>query len=94
MESEVLNTIDIALVLVIAFLTCLLGYGEYQNRKERAKLINLIVAKDAKEAVNLQLADQTKIEPAKPEQELRDIKSLDELSDEEYDKFIQGQLNN
>lgn len=89
--------IDLVLVLVIAFLICLLGFVEYQNRKERAKMLNLIVSKDNKEAVNLQLADQTKIEPAQEteaEKQLKDIKALDELSDDEYDKFIQSQLNN
>lgn len=85
--------IDYVLFLVIGVLLGYLGYSDYNNRKERAKLTNLLIAKNNQEAVNLTLADQTKIEPAKPDKTMRDLVEFNELNDEEFDKFIGNELD-
>ena len=86
--------IEAFLTIVILGLLGYIGYSDNNNRKERTKLTNLIIAKTNQEAVNLTLADQTKIEPAKAEGTMRDLVEANELSDEEFDTFIQKELNN
>lgn len=76
----------IYLVLVIAILCILIGWMDYNNRKERKDLINAIKAKDAVELANLQLADKTEIK-VKPEKE-PDLVELSNLSDDEFNKAI------
>lgn len=85
--------IEIVLVAVITLLCGLLGWQEYQNRKERAKMLNLLVAKNNQEAINLTLADQTKIEPPKPDKTLQDIVDVNEASDDEFESMIKDQIN-
>lgn len=80
---------DIFLAIVIVALLGYLAVKDYQDRKERAKFVNLLVAKDNREAVNLTLADQTKVEPAK--QERRDIIEEGEATDDEFMKMIAEQ---
>lgn len=81
--------IDIILAFVILGLLGYIGWKDYQDRKERAKLVNFLVAKDNREAVNLTLADQTKVEPAPKER--RDIIDTSEATDEEFDQMIAEQ---
>lgn len=53
--------IDIIGTIVILGLLALLGWERYQDRKERAKLFNAILAKNTNEFKDLELADNTKI---------------------------------
>ena len=83
--------IDLILLVVIAFLICLLGYSEHENRKERAKLLNSIIAKNAQELTNLTLADQTTIKPEINGQS--DLMPMEQADDEKFDEHIQEVLN-
>ena len=76
------------LFLVIVTLTSLIGWMDYNNRKERKSYLNALIAKNAEEAVSLELASNTKIEAKKEEQP--DIVPLDSLSDEEFLETIQN----
>ena len=80
---------EVILLLVIIVLAVLLGYMEYSNRKERENMLNAIVARDNQELVNLKLADKTKIEN-KVEEPKEDLVETNDLSDEDYDKFVLG----
>lgn len=77
------------LVIVIIALICLIGWQEWNNRKERAKLINAIVGKNAQEVASLDLADKTEIK-AKTESK-PDITPLENISDEDFNKIIKKQ---
>lgn len=83
--------IDFVLVLVIFGLCGLIGFLEYENRKERAKLVNAIMAKNNQEMVNLTLADHTKVEPVRSSTPPDDLIPTDELSDEMFEKMIAEQ---
>ena len=54
-------TIEIVLLVVILILCGLLGWEKRENRLEHSKLINALLAKNAQEMVNLDLADKTQI---------------------------------
>jgi predicted negative regulator of RcsB-dependent stress response len=80
----VVNTIE---VLVIIALCTLIGWQEYQNRKEKQRLINIIISKNTQELRDLEIADQTKIKvdtKAKPEEFIPEA----DLTDKEFDKLI------
>ena len=53
--------IELILLGVIIILCGLLGWKEREGRLERNKLINALLAKNAQEMVNLDLADKTQI---------------------------------
>lgn len=74
------------LFLVIAALCGLLGYERYEGRKERAKLVNALMARNAQELANLELAGQTKIE-VKPPQDDDDYTEVGNLNDKDFDKY-------
>lgn len=76
-------------VIVIAVLVALIGWQEYQNRKERNKLINALLSKDAKELRELEFIEKVKPEPMVEKQP--EIISVDQLTDDEFDKFIDKQ---
>jgi len=73
------------LVLVIIALVALIGWQEYNNRKERAKLVNAIIGKNAQEVASLDLADKTEItsKTVKP-----DIIPMENMSDDEWEKAL------
>jgi predicted negative regulator of RcsB-dependent stress response len=75
--------------LVIVALIGLIGWQEWNNRKERAKLMNAIVGKNAQEIATLDLADKTDIK-AKTENK-PDIVPMDNLSEDDFDKIIKKQ---
>jgi uncharacterized membrane protein len=50
-------TIETILLGVILILSGLLGWEKRESRLERAKLINALMAKNAQEMANLDLAD-------------------------------------
>ena len=74
------------LVVVILALIGLIGWQEYQNRKERAKMLNAIMGKNAQEIASLDLADKTDIK-AKT-QTKSDIVPLENLPEDEFEKII------
>lgn len=78
--------IEITLTLVILILCGLLGWQDYNNRKERKSLLNMLVSKNATDFANLELADKTKIE-VKPEQK-QDLVDMSQLSDDDWEKAI------
>jgi len=79
---------------VIIVLCGLLAWQEYSNRKERKDLVNRIVAKDNKELVNLELAENTKVEDPKEIDTPPDFVPTDSVSDDEYIKMIKDTLPN
>ena len=79
--------IDIILVIVIAFLLGLLGFVLYEDRKERATLINSVIAKNTQELVNLKLADSTKVVAQKAEQS--DLIPTDEMTPDQFQTMIE-----
>lgn len=80
--------IEIALVAVIFILCGFIGWQDFQNRKERKSLLNMLKSKDAIEFSNLELADKTKIE-VKPQQG-EEMVEVSNLSNEEFNKLIQN----
>ena len=79
---------ELILFLVIATLTVLIGWMDYNNRKERKSYLNALIAKNADEAVQLELAGNTKIEAKQDKPD--DIVPLDSLTDEEFIETIQN----
>ena len=80
-----------ALVIVILALCGLLGFQDYNNRKERKGLINALKAKNASELRDLELAGNTKID-VEPPQDQSNLVSMDDpnMSDEEFIKAVTG----
>ena len=72
-------------VLVIIALVALLAWERYNDRKERAKLINMIYAKRFEEVRDLEMADKTEIK-VKPTNEMPDLIPTDQLNDEDWEK--------
>ncbi len=76
----------IFLTLVIITLCSLMGWMEYNNRKERKSLLNAILSKDTNDMVNLELADKTEIKAETPKN--HDLVAMDQTSDEDFDRAI------
>lgn len=76
---------------VIIALVVLIGWQEYQNRKERNKLINALMAKDAKELADLEFNERIKPQPTieKPP----DLVPVDQLSDKDFEKYVEKETN-
>ena len=80
-------------VVVIAILSILLGWKEYSSRKEREKLINALIAKNAKELQELEFVEKLKPVRAEPEPEIPDdLVPIDEMEAEskDFEKVIKG----
>lgn len=75
---------EIILTLVIISLVSLVAWLDYNNRKERSKLVNLIASKSVEEAVALTQADK----PAPKSSPNSDLVSLGDLDDETFNKVI------
>lgn len=73
---------------VIIVLAGLLGWEKRENRLERSKLTNALLAKNAQEMVNLDLADKTQIKTEVPKQS--DFVPQENLSQEDWEKAIHG----
>ena len=82
-----LMMIEIVLVVVIGLLIGLLAFVEYQNRIERAKFINALLAKNAQEMQGMDLADKTEIKTEVPNKK-EEFVPLEDLSDEEFKKAV------
>lgn len=79
----------VEVILAIISLS-ILGYHAYyvhSVQKEKGKLINALISKNAEEMTNLELADKTKIEVGKPK-EREDLVPVSELDDEEFKKLV------
>ena len=72
--------------IVIIALVVLLGWQEWNNRKERAKMLNAIIGKNFQEIASLDLADKTEIK-AKTEKR-PDMTPLENLPEDEFSKII------
>ena len=81
--------IDIILSVVIVALCVLIGWQEYQNRKEKNHLINIIISKNTQEVRDLDIAGQTKIKVETKSLE-PDFVAESELTDEEFSKAIKN----
>ena len=79
--------IEIVLVVVIGLLIGLLAFVEYQNRIERAKFINALLAKNAQEMQGMDLAYKTEIKTEVPNKK-EEFVPLEDLSDEEFKKAV------
>ena len=77
---------------VIAVLCLLLGWQEYNNRKERKDLVNRIVARNNQELVNLELAENTKVEAPEKVEEPPDFVETNAIPDEEYADIIKSTI--
>lgn len=80
----------LALIAVILILCLLIGWMEYNNRIERSKFINALIAKNSEEMVNMDLSDKTKVEVNVPKKQ-EDLIPLDSLSDEEFMEKVVGE---
>ncbi len=81
-------------LLLVALIVAILGYHAYSERlhkEERDKMINAIMAKNAQELRDLEIAQNTKIkvEPATPP----DLEPLENLTDQQHLNAITGKLN-
>ena len=79
---------EIILFAVIVVLCILLAFMEYQNRKERAKFLNAIIAKNAQEMQGLENND--KINPNK-NASMPDLMPTENLTEEEFNAYIKSQ---
>lgn len=82
-------------VVVIIVLALLLGWERYCSGKERNKLINALIAKDAKELADLDFVDKLKPEKEKPlPEESEDLIPIDEMEAEskEFEKVVEQEI--
>jgi len=77
-----------ALTIIIIGLIGLIAWEKYQGRKERAKLINALIGKNAQEIASLELADNTKIESKPVDTGLIYPQESGNITDEQFDKVI------
>jgi len=79
-------------VAVILILSALLAWERHSSGKERNKLINALIAKDAKELADLDFVDKLKPEKEKPlPEESEDLIPIDEMPAEskDFEKVIE-----
>jgi len=76
---------EIILTTVILILSVLIGWMDWNNRKERKSLINAIKAHDPVDFANLELVEKTKIETEVKEP---DLTPLDEVDDKKFFESI------
>lgn len=82
--------IDIVLLAVISALVTLVAYKDKVAKEERDKLVNALLAKNAQELRDLQIADKVKVEPTQPEKP--DLIPTDTLTDEEWEQKIANDI--
>lgn len=78
-------------VIVIISLLVYIAFKEYSTGKERKDLLRLLKAKDLDEVSRAELVD--KASPEKEEKTNPDLISVEDQSDEQFDKMIKEQLN-
>ena len=79
---------EFVLFLVIVALCGLIGWIDYNNRKERQKLIQAIMSKTAQDLKDFELADKISFESPKMPDIPPEFEEVNELSDEDFDKHI------
>lgn len=84
---------EIILTLVIVALLFLIGWQDWNNRKERKAMLNALKAKDATELANLDIADKTKVKVDNVQPTRPDLTPVDELDDDEFKKYITDPAN-
>lgn len=90
-----METITLALIYAVTFVSLIVAFGIYviETNKEKAKLINALIAKTPEQARDLNMAD--KVQPIKIKQEPApspDVVPLDSLDDDEFDKHIKDSI--
>ena len=85
--------IDAALVCVIIALLGYMAWDRYETRKERNKLINAIIAKSSADFKDLEAIEKIEVKAHVPLETPPDFSPVETLSDEEFDKHIQEELN-
>lgn len=83
--------IDIILGLVIVAQCGLIAWLDLNDRKERSKLVNALIAKTPEQLRDLEFTD--KIQPPKMESIKQDIFPTETLSDEEFSEMIKEENN-
>lgn len=80
MTELILGAIIIVLIAYHAFTT-------HQNNREKAKLINALIAKTSQDFINSEMTD--KVKPLKPEVEKKpEMTAVDQLDDDEWSEAI------
>lgn len=83
---------EIVLGATILALLALLAYERYEGRRERAKLVNALMAKTTGEFRDLELTE--KVRPIEtPKREESEFMPESELSDEQFKKMIDQEAN-
>lgn len=80
---------EAVLLLVICALAALLAYDRHESRRERTKLIQAVMSKNAQDLKDFELAEKVTI-TQNIEPQLPDMTAIEELSDEDFTKFILG----
>lgn len=73
-------------VLVIIALCALLAWDRHENRKERSKLINAIMAKTPQDLRDLEFVDKVKVDVKPPVDP--DLIPVDQMSDEQFGEMV------
>ena len=79
---------EFILFLVIAVLCGLLGWVDYNNRKERQKLIQAIMSRSPQDFKDFELADKISFEAPKTSDIPAEFQEVSELDDEDFEKHI------
>ncbi len=83
--------IDITLGLVIIALFALLAWEKHENKKERAKFINALIARTPEQYRDLELTEKVKpIEP--PIQKEPEFIPESEIPDEKFEELINKEV--
>ena len=80
--------IELILLGVILILCGLLGWEKRENRLERSKFINALLAKSASDMATMDLGDKTQIKVEKPKESPLEFVSPDGLSQEDWEKVV------
>lgn len=78
----------VALVLVVFALCGLLGWLDWNNRKERSKLVNALMSRTPEQLRDLEFVEKVNPAHLKPKPEVQDIQPLSQLSDEDFAEAV------
>lgn len=79
---------DLYLALIILALITMLMWEKWENRKERSRFTNALIAKTPEQFRDLELTD--KVKPITPPVEKPDLVAESDLTDEEFIKSMNG----
>lgn len=80
---------EIALVLTVFALCALIAWLDWNNRKERSKLVNAIVAKTPEQLRDLEFVE--KVQPANMKPTTPDLTPVEAMSQVEFDTYLEEQ---